>query len=222
MSHILVVDDEPDMLRFVQRGLTADGHTVSVAGDGEEGLRLARQHRPSVVILDVKLSGTKDGAEVLAALAAWVDRPRVIMLSAMADVRTRVRLLEVGAADYLTKPFVMAELLARVHAQLRSIRHEEVSESIELGRMSLDVRHRCLHVGDRTVELTNREFLLLQHLMSKPGLVCSREELLAEVWGYSFDPGTNVVDACVRRLRSKMKTDDIDTVRNVGYTLRSA
>jgi DNA-binding response OmpR family regulator len=221
MSSVLVIDDEPDILRFIQRGLSADGHTVTVSADGADGLRLARQQQPNVIILDLMMPRL-DGREILRSLAAAAARPRVIVLSGLADVRTRVSCLEAGAADFLLKPFAMAELVARVHAQTRSYRQDEAPESLEAGRLSLDLVLRTLHVDGRSIPLTNREFLLLQHLMSKPDKTCTRQELLTEVWGYTFDPGTNVVDACIRRLRSKMKSDAIDTIRNVGYTLRSA
>ena len=220
MCSVLVIDDEPDILRFVQRGLSADGHAVTVSTDGADGLRLARQQRPNVVILDLMMPRL-GGREVLQSLSS-TGRTRVIVLSGVADVRTRVSCLEAGAADYLQKPFAMAELSARVHAQMRSYRDDDVPESLTAGRLTLDLVMRTLQVDGRQVSLTNREFLLLQHLMSKPDVTCSRQELLSEVWGYTFDPGTNVVDACVRRLRSKMKSDAIDTIRNVGYTLRSA
>jgi DNA-binding response OmpR family regulator len=221
MSSVLVIDDEPDILRFIQRGLSADGHTVTVSSDAADGLRLARQQRPNVVILDLVMPRV-GGREVLQSMASSTTGTRVIVLSGIADVRTRVNCLEAGAADYLQKPFAMAELSARVHAQTRSYREFDAPESLTTGRLSLDLVMRTLLVDGRHVPLTNREFLLLQHLMSKPDVTCSRQELLAEVWGYTFDPGTNVVDACIRRLRSKMKSDAIDTIRNVGYTLRSA
>jgi DNA-binding response OmpR family regulator len=221
MSNVLVIDDEPDILRFIQRGLASHGHTVTVSSDGADGLRLAQQQQPKVVILDLMMPHL-DGRAILKVLAATVAKPRVIMLSGVADVRTRVTCLEAGAADYLLKPFAMAELIARVHAQVRSYRGDDGADSLAAGRLTLDVPRRRLDVDGRSIALTNREFLLLQHLMSKPDEVCSREELLSEVWGYTFDPGTNVVDACIRRLRSKMNSDAIDTIRNVGYTLRSA
>lgn len=221
MSNVLVIDDEPDILRFIQRGLRADGHTVTVSSDGADGLRVARQQRPDIIILDLMMPRL-DGREILRAVSAATLRPRVIVLSGMADVRTRVSCLEAGAADYLMKPFAMAELIARVHAQTRTYQNGDAHESLEAGHLTLNLVQRTLHVEGRSVALTNREFLLLQHLMGKPDVTCTRQELLTEVWGYSFDPGTNVVDACVRRLRSKMKSDAIDTIRNVGYTLRSA
>jgi DNA-binding response OmpR family regulator len=221
MTNVLVVDDEPDILRFIQRGLMADGHTVTVSSEGADGLRVARQQRPKVIILDLMMPGL-DGRAVLKELVSTSPAPRVIVLSGMADVRTRVGCLEAGAADFLLKPFAMAELIARVHAQTRSYRSDEAPDALEAGRLTLDLVQRTLYVDGRSVTLTNREFLLLQHLMGKPDVTCTREELLSEVWGYSFDPGTNVVDACVRRLRSKIKSDAIDTIRNVGYTLRSA
>jgi DNA-binding response OmpR family regulator len=221
MTNVLVIDDEPGILRFIQRGLMADGHTVTVSSDGADGLRLARQQHPKVIILDLVMPGL-DGRAVLKELAATTPAPRIIVLSGMADVRTRVGCLEAGAADYLLKPFAMAELTARVHAQTRSYRTDDVPDALAAGRLTLDLVLRRLSVDGRTVTLTNREFLLLQHLMSKPDVTCTRDELLSVVWGYTFDPGTNVVDACIRRLRSKIKADAIDTVRNVGYALRSA
>jgi DNA-binding response OmpR family regulator len=136
-------------------------------------------------------------------------------------VQTRVECLESGAGDFLVKPFVLMELRARVHAQLRSI-HSPTEQGLAACGLVLDRFTRTLVVDGREVTLTTRECQLLAHLMSKPDTVCSREELLAEVWELSFDPGTNLVDACVRRLRSKMNDDTIETVRNVGYALRSA
>ena len=167
MSNVLVIDDEPDILRFIQRGLTADGHTVTVTSDGADGLRLARQQHPNVIILDLMMPRL-DGREILRVLASNAVKPRVIVLSGVTDVRTRVGCLEAGAADYLLKPFAMAELIARVHAQTRSYRDDEIPDSVETGGLTLDLVLRTLHVDGRTVPLTNREFLLLQHLMSKP------------------------------------------------------
>ncbi len=220
MTHILAIDDEPDMLRFLQRGLSSDGHRVTVTPDGVEGVRLARQIRPFLVILDLVMPRI-GGREVLRQLVAGTTKPRVIVLSGVRDVETRVDCLESGAADFLTKPFAFKELRARVHAQTRSIDSPN-EQRLTAGRLVLDRVTRTLVVDGREVSLTTRECQLLSHLMSRPDIVCSREELLAEVWELSFDPGTNVVDACVRRLRSKMDDDTIETVRNVGYTLRSA
>jgi DNA-binding response OmpR family regulator len=174
-----------------------------------------------VIILDLVMPNL-DGREILGRLASAVSQPHVIVVSGVADVRTRVDCLEAGAADFVLKPFVMAELVARVRAYERSYGQNHASDSLQAGRLSLDLAHRTLYVDGRRVTLTSREFVLLQYLMSKPDIACTREELLAEVWGYTFDPGTNVVDACVRRLRAKIQLDSIDTVRNVGYTLRSA
>jgi DNA-binding response OmpR family regulator len=223
MANILVIDDEPGILRFVKRALEAEGHTVCVNTDGSDGLRQACDQPPDLIILDLAMPGL-DGCAVLAALMARDSSQQVIVLSAMGDIVTRVRCLEAGAADFLCKPFALRELLARVNARLKdsSGRHPASADVLTAGPLRLDLRHRTLNIDGRVVELSHREFLLLQHLMGKPGLVCTREELLSEVWGYAFDPGTNVVDVYIRRLRLKIQENLIGTVRNVGYTLRSA
>jgi DNA-binding response OmpR family regulator len=223
VATILVIDDEPGILRFVKRALENEGHTVCVSTDGSDGLRRACDQPVDLVILDLAMPGL-DGCAVLAALMARDPSQRVIVLSAMGDVVTRVRCLEAGAADFLCKPFAVRELLARVASRLKegSTGHAPGSDVLTSGSLRLDLRRRTLDVDGRMVELSHREFLLMQHLMGKPGLVCTREELLSEVWGYAFDPGTNVVDVYIRRLRLKIQENLIGTVRNVGYTLRSA
>lgn len=219
MTQILAIDDEPDMLRLLQRGLSLDGHRVTVTPDGAEGVRLARRLRPLLVILDL-IMPRMGGREVLHEVVTGSTKPKVIMLSGVHDVSARVDCLEAGAADFLVKPFALQELRARVHAQVRSF-ESPTAQRVTCGRLVLDRFARTLSVDGREVTLTTRECQLMAHLMSKPDAVCSREELLAEVWDLTFDPGTNVVDACVRRLRGKLDDDPIETVRNVGYTLRS-
>jgi two-component system, OmpR family, response regulator len=141
----------------------------------------------------------------------------VVVLSALSDVETKVRCLEFGASDYLSKPFSLSELVARIRARLRQPSAGPRHRFLEAGGLRLDLTRRLAEKDGTRVALSEREFLLLEHLMRADGDVCSRQELLAEVWGYSFDPGSNVVEVCVRRLRAKVGADVIETVRNVGY-----
>ncbi|MFC6285367.1 response regulator transcription factor [Nocardioides sp. GCM10027113] len=222
MAAILVIDDEPELVRFVRRALEARGHEVTFAHDGAVGLGMALNNGPELVILDLVMPGVS-GRHVLRALRAARPQLRVLVLSAESDVGARIELLEAGAVDFLGKPFAIRELLARVGARLAA-EPEGVAQGTEVlraGPISLDVQARVITVDGREESLTQREYLLLRHLMRRAGSVCSREELLAEVWGYSFDPATNVVDVCVARLRHKLRRDLIRTVRNVGYQLQA-
>jgi DNA-binding response OmpR family regulator len=146
---------------------------------------------------------------------------RVLVLSALSDVATKVRCLELGAADYLAKPFALAELVARVWARMRDPTGSQEAGLIRAGSVTLDSQRRTVDLGAGPIDLSSREFLLLKHLATHGGVVCTRAELLAEVWGYSFDPGTNVVDVCIRRLRTKLGRDVIETVRHAGYRIRT-
>ena len=223
MTRILVVDDEPDLLGFVRSALEAEGFHVTTATDGTEGLRLALTSKPDLVILDLLMPGL-DGQAVLTALLTHDRSYRILVLSATEDRQLRVSCLEQGAVDFLAKPFVVRELIARVRSRLLSpapVGTAWLPEILRVGEIVLDTRTRRLQVGQRTADLPQREFLLLQHLMRNPDTVCSRQELLSEVWGYSFDPATNVVDVCVGRLRQKLRNNWIQTVRNVGYELQS-
>jgi DNA-binding response OmpR family regulator len=224
MTKILVVDDEPDLVGFVRSALEAEGFQVITAADGTDGLRLALTTRPDLVILDLLMPGL-DGQAVLTALMAHDRSMRILVLSATEDRQVRVACLEQGAVDFLAKPFVVRELIARVRSRLRPDGVAGTawpSEVLRTGAIVLDTRTRRLQVGERSAELPQREFLLLQHLMRHPDVVCSRQELLSEVWGYDFDPATNLVDVCIGRLRSKLRSDMIRTVRNVGYQLQTA
>jgi DNA-binding response OmpR family regulator len=223
MTRILVIDDEPELVRFVERALTAAGHTVTTASDGAIGLGMALSDLPDLVILDLVMPGV-DGRHVLKALHAARADIRVLVLSAEADVSARVELLEAGAVDFLAKPFAIRELLARVSARAAVVPSQESAMPgvLRVGSIALDVQARTLSVDGRQETLSQREFLLLRHLMCRADRVCSREELLADVWGYAFDPTTNVVDVCVARLRHKLRCDVIRTVRNVGYQLQSS
>jgi DNA-binding response OmpR family regulator len=222
MTRILVVDDEPDLLRFVRRALEAEGYQVQTATDGADGLRLALTTEPDLIVLDLLMPGV-DGQAVLSAVLAQDPDMRVLVLSATADVQARIACLERGAVDFLAKPFAVRELLARVRSRLRPGGNgNHAADVLRVAGITLDLRARRIQVDGRVTELSHREFLLLHHLMRNADVVCSRQELLSEVWGYDFDPATNVVDVYVGRLRAKLRKDLIQTVRNVGYQLQSA
>ena len=221
MTKILVIDDEPDLIRFVRRALEAEGYQVLSSADGLGGLRLALEQQPALIVLDLMMPGMH-GEAVLSALLAQDSAYRVLILSATADVQLRIGCLEQGAVDFLAKPFAIRELLARIHGRLGEDAANRRKNRLRVGDMVLDLEARQLLVDGRPTVLAKREFLLLRHLMRKADVVCSRQELLSEVWGYDFDPSTNVVDVCVGRLRSKLRPDLIVTVRNVGYQLQSA
>jgi two-component system OmpR family response regulator len=216
MPRVLVVDDEPRIVSFISRALSAEGFGVDSAHDGIRGLELARSRRYELVVLDLLLPGL-DGISVLQGIIDSRPEQRVLILSALSDVDSKVRCLELGAADYLPKPFALAELVARVRARLRQPEAPAAPRLLTAGRVNVDLLRRVADAGSGPVNLSEREFLLLQYLMRKAGEVCTREELLADVWGYSFDPGSNVVDVYVGRLRSKLGSELIETVRNVGY-----
>ena len=211
-----MVDDEPRIVSFVSRALSAEGFQVDGAHDGARALELATRRRYELVVLDLLLPQL-GGMSVLQELMEHRPEQRVLVLSALSDVETKVRCLEFGASDYLTKPFSLAELVARIRARLRQPAAGPRRRFLEAGALRLDLTRRVVEIGQRRATLSEREFLLLEHLMRRGGDVCSRQELLADVWGYSFDPGSNVVDVCVGRLRSKLGPDVIETVRNVGY-----
>lgn len=217
MAHLLVVDDEPRICRFVSRALSAHGHTVETSTSGEDALTRAASRDFDLIILDLLLPGI-DGFQVLQALLAQNASARVLVLSAVGDVDARVHSLRAGAVDYLAKPFAVAELIARVDARLSELLTARIAPRwLEVGRVRLDTQRRVLSVDGRVSSLSQREYVLLAHLMRRADEVCTRDELLAEVWGLCFDPRSNVVDVYVRRLRSKLRNDHIETVRNVGY-----
>jgi DNA-binding response OmpR family regulator len=219
---ILVIEDEPRILAFVRRGLEAQGFVVDVAGDGATGLRRVSDRHYDLIVLDLLLPGL-DGLAVLRELSRREPALPVLILSARADLRTKLRGFELGARDYLAKPFALDELVARVRAQLRAAgagEHEEIV--LRVGMLELDVPRRRVQVEGRAADLTDREFHLLHHLVRHPGEIVSREQLLEAVWGYHFDPGSNVVDVCIRRLRKKLGAQSIETVRHVGYRVAAA
>jgi DNA-binding response OmpR family regulator len=216
MTRVLVVDDEPRIVSFVARALTAEGFRVDGAQDGLRGLDLARTGRYELVVLDLLLPGM-DGVTVLRRLIDERPQQRVVVLSALSDVKEKVRCLELGASDYLSKPFALAELVARVRARLRQAGSGPEERHITVGDVSLDRLRRVADAGVGPVALTERESALLEYLMTRQGDVCTRAQLLADVWGFAFDPGSNVVDVCVGRLRAKLGSHIVETVRNVGY-----
>jgi len=218
MARVLVVDDEPRIVSFVARALVAQGFSVDGAYDGARALELVRTGAYQLVVLDLLLPGL-DGVSVLRGIMESRPQQRVLVLSALSDVETKVSCLELGASDYLPKPFALAELVARVRARVREPSPGPAPRVLRAGPVTLDLVRRVADAGAGPVSLPEREFLLLQHLMLKRGEVCSRQQLLSEVWGYSFDPGSNVVDVCVGRLRAKLGVDVIETVRGVGYRI---
>jgi DNA-binding response OmpR family regulator len=230
LGRILIVDDEPKIRSFIGRALAAAGYATEFADSGGEGLRLALAARYDLVILDLVMPDL-DGRRVLGQLLAEHPDRAVIVLSCVADVAAKVDCLERGAQDYLTKPFSLAELLARVRVRLRGEAHPHAEaravsgdahphvEVIRAGDVMLDVGRLVADIGHGPVPLTRLEFLLLRELAEHVGQSVPKGELLATVWGYDFDPGSNVVDVCVRRLRSKLGFDLIKTVRGEGYQL---
>jgi DNA-binding response OmpR family regulator len=221
MPQVLVVDDEPRIVDFISRALAAQGLGVDSASDGHRGLEMARTGRYELVVLDLLLPG-KDGVSVLEDLMEARPEQRVLVLSALTDVEHKVRCLELGASDYLHKPFALVELVARVRARLRQPASGPGERFLQFGGVTVDLQGRTADRGAGTIALSEREFLLLRHLMRTRGAVSTREQLLSEVWGYSFDPGSNVVDVCVGRLRAKLGAETIETVRNVGYRFNAS
>jgi DNA-binding response OmpR family regulator len=177
---------------------------------------MARTGGYELVVLDLLLPSI-DGVTVLQELMESRPSQRVLVLSALSDVETKVRCLESGASDYVSKPFSLAELVARIRARLRQPASGPDQRVLCLRGVTLDLMRRVADSGDGPVALSEREFLLLEYLIRRDGDVCTRQRLLVDVWGYSFDPGSNVVDVCVGRLRAKLGGDVIETVRNVGY-----
>lgn len=219
---ILVIEDEARIQAFLARGLEAEGYTVVTSGNGREGLDLATGARWDLVVLDLLLPGL-NGLQVLRELHRVKPDVPVVILSARDDVQTKLRGFELGASDYVAKPFSLDELLARIRVRLRGTATFGDEHVLRGGNVALDVARRQAGVGERTADLSDREFRLLHHLLVHAGEVVSRERLLAEVWGYDFDPGSNVVEVCVRRLRHKLGPDAaIETVRNAGYRLATA
>jgi DNA-binding response OmpR family regulator len=219
MTRILIAEDEPRLASFLEKGLRAQGYTTTVVSDGTAASTLARDDEFDLLVLDLGLPG-KPGADVLRDLRGSGQRMPVLILTARDDVGSTVAGLEGGADDYVTKPFKFEELLARIRARLRE-QPEPEQTVLEAGGVTLDMRTRRAAVEGRTVELSAREYTMLEVLMRHAGQVLSREQLLSHVWGYDHDPGSNVVDVYVGYLRKKLGSDVIETARGMGYRLRA-
>jgi len=221
--NVLVVEDEPLITSFLERGLVAEGHAVTTADRGDEALDTFAAAEPDVVVLDIMLPGV-DGFDVLATIRAMDPAVPVIMLTARGEVADRVRGLDLGATDYLVKPFALAELTARIRAHTRMPTGQQASQSLAVGGLVLDLLTRQAQIDGRDVALSAREFALLAYLMRHPGQVLSRQQILNGVWGYTFDPRSNLVDVYIGYLRRKLATagsSPIETVRGMGYRLAS-
>lgn len=217
MNRILIAEDEPGIASFLEKGLRAAGYTTLSVEDGPSAAAVARDKNFDLLILDLGLPGL-DGHQVLAEIRGRGERMPVVILTARKGVGDTVAGLEGGADDYITKPFRFEELLARVRVRLRG-RGTAEQPILEVGAVKLDLRTRFAEVGGKKVELSAREFLLAETLMRHRGQVLSREVLLSRVWGYDFDPGSNVVDVYIGYLRKKLGKDLIETVRGMGYRL---
>ena len=218
---ILVVEDEAAIADFLERGLRREGFAVQTVANGAEGERLALNHSFDLIVLDRMLPG-RDGLEVLAAIRRSKPSLPVIVLTAKTEVADRVEGLDRGATDYVTKPFSFEELAARVRAHLRQA-GSEVTTTLEAGGIRLDLLERRAERNGLVIDLPKREAELLAYLMRHAGRVCTHEEILAAVWEYDHDPGTNIVQVYVGYLRRKLARPDspapIETVRSVGYKL---
>lgn len=219
MTSILIAEDEARIAAFVKKGLHAAGFTARIAATGTEALDLALTDEFDLLVLDIGLPGM-DGFEVLAQLRGSGSTMPVIILTARAGGSDTVAGLESGADDYMAKPFRFDELLARVRLRLApAAASQQVAPALAHMGLELDIRTRRAKVEGREVELSGREFALAEELVRNAGQVLSREQLLSRVWGYDFDPGSNVVDVYIRYLRNKLGADRIETVRGMGYRL---
>jgi DNA-binding response OmpR family regulator len=215
-ERVLVIDDDAKLLRVIARALTLAGFSVSTASNGLRGLALAQENAFKLVILDLVLPDV-DGLSILDQMRARYAR-RILVLSALSDVHSKVRCLEIGACDYMTKPFDLPELVARVQLRSRGLGEGEGERYLENDGFKLDLRKRRVTSASGTSSLSTREFVLLEYLMRHKAKTCTREELLEHVWGYTYDPATNVLEVYIGRLRQKVGFECVQTVRNVGYS----
>lgn len=220
MTSILVVEDEPGISSFVAKGLTSAGYNVTVVDKGADAISGALGGDYSLIVLDIGLPDM-DGFEILEQIRGQGATLPIIVLTARSSVEDTVSGLEQGADDYMSKPFRFEELLARIRLRLKTANSEDPTNMVQInvGGLHLDLRTRCATIDGEPVELSAREFTMLQAFMEHPDQVLSRSQLLDMVWGYDFDPGSNVVDVYVRYLRRKIGSERIVTVRGMGYRL---
>ncbi|MGV8966514.1 MAG: response regulator transcription factor [Cellulomonas sp.] len=222
MSTVMVVDDEERVRSLLTRSLAVEGHSVISCSDGLGALDRLTKGDVDLVLLDLMMPRC-NGLTVLTTMRQRRDETPVIVLSGVTEIATRVQALDRGAVDVIAKPFALVELLARTrrHLGVRKVQRSD-TRFIEAAGIRLDLERRCVRLYEREVSLTEREFSLLAHLMRRRGEVCRREELLHDVWDLDFDPGSNVVEVCMRRLRSKLQPDlPIETIRRVGYCFQT-
>jgi two-component system, OmpR family, response regulator len=220
MGRILIAEDEPRLSSFLEKGLRAAGYSTTVCDNGTRAAAIARDEDFDLMILDIGLPG-QDGFAVLRTLRGRGERMPVLVLTARDEIADTVTGLDLGADDYVTKPFVFEELLARVRARLRGgERGDAAVLELSVAGVRLNIRTRRAEVDGREVELTAKEFAMLETFLRHPGQVLSREQLLSHVWGYDFDPGSNVVDVYLGYLRRKLGADRFETVRGAGYRMR--
>jgi DNA-binding response OmpR family regulator len=219
---LLVIEDEKKIANLLQKGLKEHGYVVEVCYDGNEGLERASTHPYDAIILDIMLPG-RDGLSLLRTLRERKITTPVMILTARGEVNERVEGLNIGADDYLSKPFAMDELVARLRALLRRVTGETIS-LYKVGELTMNLVSREVFRGKRKIELTAREFRLLEYLMRSPDQVMTRTQIIERVWEYHFDPGTNLVDVYIQRLRRKIDDGEelkmIQTVRGVGYCIK--
>ncbi len=219
IMRVLIVEDDPAIVRFLERGLAAHGHQSVSTDNGQDGVLIAADESVDFILLDIMLPGM-DGQEALRRIRARRPGVPVLMLTARDEVQDKVNALDSGADDYLTKPFDLEELLARMRAQVRRADQPEAS-AIVVGDLKMDLRSHRVWWGEKSVELSSREFALLEYFVRHRGQVLSRQQILSAVWDYAFDPGSNVVDVYVRYLRRKLDRPGerslICTVRGAGY-----
>jgi len=221
--NILVVEDEKKIAGFIRKGLEEQGFTVTVSHNGDDGYLLAKTQPFDVIILDIMLPG-RDGLSVLKNLRSVKNTVPVILLTARSEMNEKIEGLNLGADDYLTKPFYLEELIARIRALARRSSGETLS-LLKSGELCVNLITREVTRDKERIELTPREFSLMEYLMRSPGRVFTRTQILEHVWGYDFDPQTNIVDVCIQRVRKKISEKEdqfIETVRGVGYRFTKA
>jgi DNA-binding response OmpR family regulator len=219
---VLVVEDDRKTGAFIQKALKSEGFAVDLLRDGDEGLRALLATPFDAAVIDIMLPG-RDGLSIVRQLRGRNNTTPILLLSARGEVNERVEGLDAGADDYLPKPFALAELTARLRALVRR-GGETKSNVLRIGALQLDIVSRTATRGDRRIELSNREFQLLEYLMRSPGRICTRMMIIEKVWGYDFDPGSNVIEVYIRKLREKVDAEGepklLHTVRGAGYTMR--